>query len=440
MKSLIGQPELMKDMNRARTLEILLQARVISRPQLAKDTGLSRATIAILIDELLALGLVRELGLGDSGGGRPPVMIEFNPDAAFALGARFRDNRWGIVLTNLDARVIRRLDAPLADLSPDAAIAALQTGVAEVTRAVDRARLLPAIGLGTPGLVDMQAGLVKTAVDVDWFDVPIGAMAEAALGMPVYVANRSKVGALAEWWSGREQNLKNLIYISIGTGISAGVVIQGHLYTGANSSAGELGHVTIVPDGPLCGCGNRGCLQALASGPAIADRAREQLRLNPNSLLIELVEGHPERILPETVFAAAEAGDALAQEVVHTTAVYLGIAIANLVNLFNPELIVLGGPVGQRGQILLDTVQAEAQRRAMAYPLSARAYCHKYIRSGCGRDWRGRTGPPAGERTLLCSPRGERPKIGACVLCLMSGIAGGSAPTNADSPHPRAAH
>lgn len=195
------------------------------RPQLAKSTGLSRATIAILIDELLEAGLVRELGLGDSGGGRPPVMIEFKPDAAYALGARLRDNRWGMVLTDLDARVIRRLDLPLADLSPEAAVAALQVGVREITAGIDRTRLLPAIGLGTPGLVDMQAGLVKTAVDVGWLDVPIRQMAEAALDLPVYVANRSKVGALAELWSGREQNLQNLIYVSIGTGIAAGVVI-----------------------------------------------------------------------------------------------------------------------------------------------------------------------------------------------------------------------
>lgn len=371
MKTLIGQPELLKDINRARTLEVLLQTRIISRPQLAKSTGLSRATIAILIDELLAVGLVRELGLGDSGGGRPPVMLEFNPSAAYALGARLRDNRWGIVLTDLDARVVRRLDAPLGDLSPTAAISTLQQGVAELTRDIDHSRLLPAIGLGTPGLVDMNAGLVKTAVDVNWFDVPIGKMAQEALGLSVYVANRSKVGALAELWSGREQNIQNLIYVSIGTGIAAGVVIQGQLYTGANSSAGELGHVTIVPDGPLCGCGNRGCLQALASGPAIANRAREQLRHMPGHILLELVEGHPERIQPETVFAAAEAGDILARQVVHDTAVYLGIAIGNLINLFNPELIVLGGPAGQNGQILLDTVRAEAQRRAMAYPLSA---------------------------------------------------------------------
>ena len=371
MKSLIGQPELMKELNRARALDILLEERVISRPQLAKRTGLSRATIAILIDELLRAGLVRERGLGDSRGGRPPVMIEFNPHAALALGARLRDHRWGIVLTDLDAEVVRHLETPLSDLSPATAVAALQAGVAQITQGIDRSRLLPAIGLGTPGLVDMAAGVVKTAVDVGWVDVPIRAMAEEALGMGVYVANRSKVGALAELWCGREQNVQNLLYIAIGTGIAAGVVIQGQLYMGVNSSAGELGHVTILPDGPLCACGNRGCLQALSSGPAIANRARAQLRRGPDSLLLELTEGHPERIMAETVFAAAEQGDEVAQRVVDETAAYLGIAVANLVNLFNPALIVLGGPVGQNGQVMLEPLRAEVQRRAMAYPLSA---------------------------------------------------------------------
>lgn len=371
LKMPIGQPELLKEINRTRALEILLQERVISRPELAKRTGLSRATIALLVDDLRAAGLVREQGLGDSGGGRPPVILEVNPRAAFAVGARLRDYHWGVVLTDLDGRVMRRADVPLTGLAPEAAVAALAQGVQEVTSGVERSQLLPAIGLGTPGLVDMNHGVVRSAVDVNWFDVPIRDMAQAALGLPVYVANRSRVGALAELWIGRRHAVQNLIYVAIGTGIAAGIVIDGRLYGGANSSAGEVGHITILPDGPLCGCGNRGCLQALASDPAIANRAREQLRFAPDSRILAMVEGHPERITARTVFEAAMQEDGLAVQVVEETARYLGIAVATLVNLFNPELIVLGGPVGQNGQVLLDPLRAEVQRRAMAYPLSA---------------------------------------------------------------------
>lgn len=371
MRSRIGQPELLKEINRARALDILIQTRVLSRPQLAERTGLSRATIAILVDELLQAGLVREHGLGDSGGGRPPLLMEFNPDAAFALGARMRDGAWGIVITNLDAQVIHHLDIAVPDHSPEAAIRTLGDGVQTIMARADAARILPAIGVGTPGLVDVYSGVITSAVDVGWFAVPIREMVEQALGMRTFVANRSKVGALAELWCGVHPGVKDIIYVSIGTGIAAGIVHDGQLYVGVNSSAGELGHVTILPDGPLCPCGNRGCLQQLASGPAIANRARERLRDPGASILRGLVGDHPEWVTPQTVFAAAEQGDPLALEIVTEAARYVGIAVANLVNLFNPQLVVIGGPVGQVGQVLMDPLRDEVRRRAMAYPLSA---------------------------------------------------------------------
>lgn len=344
--------------------------RIISRPKLAQQTGLSRATIAILADELVRTGLAREVGLGDSTGGRPPVLLQFNPDAAFALGARMYDHDWGIVVTNLDAQVVHRLDIHIPNDAPEVAIATLKEGVATITAQVNEGRLLPAIGLGTPGLVDVRSGVVQTAVDVGWFEVPIRQMAEEALGLKAFVANRSKVGALAELWYGAGRGLKDLIYISIGTGIAAGIVHKGELYVGANSSAGELGHVTVLPNGPLCPCGNCGCLQQLAAGPAIANRARERLRTGGTSILHDLSGNHPELITAQTVFQAAEQDDPLAQEIVKEVARYLGIAIANLINLFNPELIILGGPVGRAGHVLLDPLQEEVRRRAMVYPLS----------------------------------------------------------------------
>jgi N-acetylglucosamine repressor len=367
----IGKLELLKEINRSRIVEGLKSARVISRPELAQQTGLSRATIAVLVDELLQTGLAREKGLGDSTGGRPPVLIEFNPDAAFALGARMHDYSWGIVVTNLDAHVVRRLDVPVPPGPPELAVAALKEGVAAIMAQCHGKRVLAAIGLGTPGLVDMRSGVIKSAVDVGWFEVPIRDMVQEALGLEVIVANRSRVGALAEFWYGAGDGIKDLIYISIGTGVAAGIVHKGLLYVGANSSAGELGHVTVLPDGPLCLCGNRGCLQQLVSGPAIANRARERLRARNGSLLNALVGHHPEQLTAQLVFEAAKQGDELACSILNETISYLGIAIANLVNLFNPELIVLGGPVGRDYQFMIDALREQVRRRAMAYPLSA---------------------------------------------------------------------
>lgn len=370
LKQRSGQPELLKEINRKHAFDVLQKDRLLSRPKLAKLIGLSRATVSVLMDELLRTGVAVEEGLGTSTGGRPPVMLKFNPQAAYALGARMRDHTWGIVITDLDARVLHTNNVHIPSDAPQVAVDALCQGVYALMEQVDRSKILPAIGLGTPGLVDIREGTIKTAVDMGWVDVPMGAMVAERLGMEVLVANRSKVGALAEFWHNAERGVRDLIYISLGTGVAAGIVHKGELYVGANSSAGELGHVTILPDGPLCPCGNRGCLQQLVSGPAIANRAREKMRQQRSSLLHGQTGSYPEQVTAEMVFAAAEAGDELALEIVQETAVYLGIAVANLVNLFNPELIVVGGPVGQMSQVLLQPLQEEVRRRAMTYPLS----------------------------------------------------------------------
>jgi glucokinase-like ROK family protein len=366
----IGQPELLKEINRSRAFEILKSIRILSRPELAQQTGLSRATIALLMEDLLRVGVAHHVGLGDSTGGRPPALLEFNPEAAYAVGAAMRDHEWRIVTTNLDAKVIERLDIPLRSFAPEDAVAALQEGITLLLDKVDRSKVLPALGLGTPGLVDMPSGVIKTAVDVGWFEVPIRELVERALGIPTMVANRSKVGALAEYWFGAKDGLHDLIYISIGTGVSAGIVHAGELYMGFNSSAGELGHVTILPDGPLCRCGNRGCLQQLVSEPAIADRARVRLRENGDTALASMAGNHPERVTAKMVFTAASQGDYLGLEVVRETARYLGIAIATLVNLFNPQRIILGGPVGQMSGVMLPMLLEEVRKRALSYPLS----------------------------------------------------------------------
>lgn len=382
MKQPAGKPELLKEINRSLVFDILKSARSISRPELAQKTGLSRATIAILIDELLETGLVQELGLGNSSGGRPPVILKFNPDAAYALGACMHEYDWTLVITDLDARVRHKLKVHMRNSTPIAAIETLREGIERIVVQVDEEKLLPAIGLGTAGLVDINSGIIKLAADIGWVDVPFRDMVMESLGWKAYIANRSKVGALAEFWYGNKKGVKDLIYVSIGTGVAAGIIHQGKLYIGTNSSAGELGHLTVLPDGPICPCGNRGCLQQLVSEDAIAYRARERLRRDESSLLHGIAGNHPELITAQEVFQAAEKGDILSLDTLEEVASYLGIALAGLINLFNPELILLGGPVGEASQILVDMIKEKVRHRAMAYPLSA----VQILRSSLGSD------------------------------------------------------
>jgi predicted NBD/HSP70 family sugar kinase len=363
----IGQPELLKQINRSRLFDVLKSARTVSRAELARQTGLSRTTVGTLVDELLRVGLVRELGPGDSTGGRPPSLLAYNPQAALALGAVIDPHACTLVATDLDAQVLLRAERPLTGTSPEAAAAALGEGVAALRAQAGSARILPAIGLGAGGPVDVTAGTVAAA-DVGW-EVPMRHLGEEATGLSTLVASRSQVEALAELWRGAGTDVQDLIYLSIGTGIAAGIVHERRLYVGANSSAGGIGHVTILPDGPRCACGNRGCLQQLASGPAMVSRA--WLQGPKSSRLLALAGDQPEHMTPEMILQAAEEGDPPAQRIVEEEARYLGIALANLINLFNPEMIVLGGPVGRAGRPLLKPLRAEVRQRAMSHPQAA---------------------------------------------------------------------
>ncbi|MFW6138610.1 MAG: ROK family protein [Spirochaetota bacterium] len=370
MKKTIGQPELLKEINRTRVFNILSSERTVSRAQLAKKTGLSRATISILVEKLLQIGLVEEVGYGNSSGGRPPVLLKYNPNAAFAIGAYMYDYEWSLVITNLDAEIMHQETIHIPSNDYQVALATLKNGVEHITRNLPPDRLLPAIGIGTPGLVDSKTGIIKSAVDLGWFEVPIKDLVKKALGLEAFVVNRSKIGALAEFWHGAGEGIRELIYISIGTGVAAGIIHDGKLYFGANSSTGELGHVTILPEGPACPCGNRGCLQQLISEKALEIRARELLREDRSSSLHTKAGNHPEMLNARDILEAADQGDPLAGQIVDEASEYLGIAVGNLINLFNPELVVLGGPVGCLSKLLTEKLQQKARKRAMTYPLS----------------------------------------------------------------------
>jgi predicted NBD/HSP70 family sugar kinase len=330
--------------------------------------GLSRTAVGSLVDELLDSRLVHLAGQDEGSVGRPAALIEFDPRSVLALGADLVDNAWQIVAIDLDAQVTDVCSETCLGSSPEAAVEALKAGVSKLKGRAGAARVLPAIGLGTPGRVDVRSGIIRSATEYDWTDVPIRDMVADTLGMETLIANRGKVGALAELWHTRGED-KDIIFIFIGRQVDAGIAHDGELYLGSSSCAGDLGHVTVLPDGPLCQCGNRGCLQELVSGPAIERLARARLRDGASSLSGPSLEAALEDLSVETIFEAAEAGDPLAREVVDEVAGYLGIAIANLVNLFNPELITLGGPIGENGQVLIEPLKREVSRRAMPYSL-----------------------------------------------------------------------
>ncbi len=212
-----------------------------------------------------------------------------------------------------------------------------------------------ALGLGAPGEVDFQAGMVCHAPNLGWVDIPLQGLLEERLGLSVKIDNDANVAAWGEYTLGAGRGMENLLYLSVGTGIGGGIIINGSLYRGASGGAGEFGHLILKEDGPRCGCGNRGCLEAMVAGPALVKGAR-LVALEEETLMEELA-GSVEKIEGEVVTQAARKGDRRAQELFSELGYRLGTALISLTNIFNPEGVVIGGGVSEAGEYLLSPVR-----------------------------------------------------------------------------------
>lgn len=226
-----------------------------------------------------------------------------------------------------------------------------------------------AVGVSFGGPVRSSAGVVILSHHVPgWENFPLASWLSEHFGVPAVVENDANAGALGEWRYGAGQGTKNLFYVTVSTGIGGGIVIDGKIYRGADDLAGEIGHMTLDPNGPLCTCGKRGCLEALASGPAIARKAQEMLSVLPEEGLIlrELVKGDIQKISAQDVSKAAQLGDQFAARILQMAGVALGLGLAQVISLLNPERIILGGGVVKAGNFLLDPVRETAQKYAIA--------------------------------------------------------------------------
>ena len=220
------------------------------------------------------------------------------------------------------------------------------------------------VGIGSPGPLDRAKGLVIVTPNLGWRDFPLRDRVGAQVNLPATLDNDANCATYGEWWQGAARGGRDVIGVTIGTGIGGGLILGGKLFHGASDVAGEIGHTTIDSTGRRCKCGNYGCLEAYASGPAIAERAREALAGDEASVLTERVNGDLGKLTARLVYDAAKDGDFLARLVVRDTARFLGTGLANLLNIFNPDTIVLAGGVTAAGEALFQPLQAELRRRA----------------------------------------------------------------------------
>ncbi len=353
-------------------LLMLLQHEHISRVRLAQLTGLSTTTITNLITELLEQGIVVEEGTKAikqrKGAGRPRMALRLVPEARYAVGIHIGVGSVRAAVTDLRANIVTSLS--LTHSLNQSAETVLGETAQLAQQVIAQSKIDPkyiiGVGVGASGLVVPDTGVNLIAPNLGWHNVSVRDQLAQHLDLPVCVDNNVRAMTLGEALFGPAQNVRILAFVYGRIGVGAGFVVDGQLYWGGEAGAGEIGHTTMLPNGgALCRCGNTGCLETLISEPAIMELARDLAQLNEQGLLATHLQQAQSPSI-ENVFAAARAGDVPTQNMLADIARYMGIALANLVNVLNPELILLGGIFAQGQDLLLPTVEATVRQRAFA--------------------------------------------------------------------------
>lgn len=324
------------------------------RAKLAQETSLSTTTITNLIDELMALGVVRQGGLMEENGerrvGRPRSSLCLIPDARYAVGVHLSVGRYRIGIANLTGEIVHQNDGAYdTTCDVEAILGEVLVAVEETiaTSGVERDRII-GVGIGVAGLVDSQAGVIDFAPNLGWYDISIGDFFAEGLGLPVIVDNNVKAMALGEAFFGVGRGLHSLVVIYSRIGLGAGIVVNNRILRGSTISAGEIGHtIMLADDGKQCRCGNFGCLETLVSERALVERAEALSQEHPDSLLAQRLRGESDRTKVNCILDAAREGDPCADQAISEVSRYLGYALSNLINLLNPQMILLGGMFAQ---------------------------------------------------------------------------------------------
>ncbi len=359
-----GSLESLRERNRRQLLDALRRRGSASRADLARLTGLSRSTVSTLVSDLQSQGLVVEhdgRAGSDSVGaegrapqqGRPPTLLTLDRSAGLVLGIDFGHEQVQVAIADLSRTILAERCEPLdvdnsAARSIDVAVALADDVIAAADVGSDR---LLGVGVGLSGPIDVAAGTVHTGkILPGWAGVRPAEELAARLGLHVHLDNDANLGALAEVTLGAGVGARDAIYLMVSGGVGAGLILGGELYRGTGGTAGELGHVLVDESGPICRCGNRGCLEMMAGGRAITALLRSS---------------HGDDITLDEVMALAADGDSGARRAIADAGRVLGRSIAALVNAFNPELVIVGGAVSAAGDVLLDPLQEAVHRYAI---------------------------------------------------------------------------
>lgn len=354
----------MREVNRSIVLDIIRRGGRVSRTDLARRSALTKPTVSAIVEDLLARGIVQEVGFGKTvaSGGRRARLLEFNDASAAYLGISFGVTTITVGLADArgEIRVRREVPAVLGD--PQAAVRAAVALAQQVCEEAGFPRdRLQGVGVAVPGLVDAATGRVAMASNLGWNDAPLRDLLAAELGVPVVVSNVTNACALAEARVGAAKGVRSFVWAQVGAGVGAGIVIDGQVFSGSQGFSGEIGHCAVVDNGPTCVCGMRGCLEALVSDRAIVAAAEAALAASAEPSSLRDVAA----LDVATVVRAARSQDALAARVIAETGKHLGVGISYLVNILDPQMIVLGGQILEAGEPLLEGTRASMAHHSL---------------------------------------------------------------------------
>ncbi|MFN8435736.1 MAG: ROK family transcriptional regulator [Anaerolineales bacterium] len=359
----------LRETNLSLVVRLIHNQSPLSRAQLAGITGLNKSTVSSLVDELIERGLVYETGSNTGGTGRPATLLEINPNAGHVIGVELGVDFVSVAVTDILGNIVwrRREDANPSDDQKKMINQTLQ--IVKDAMAIGKRKNYNFLGLGlsTPGTVDIQKGVLIFAPNLHWHNVPFVQIFSEQTKLRVFVENDANAAAIGEHLFGTARHTNDFLFVFAGVGIGGGLFLDGKLYRGKNGYAGEIGHSPIMaePSQNVCHCGNRGCWETYANQYSIIQRVQARLEVKRSSIIPKLMAEQNAPLGIPLIKQAADAGDREAIDSFYEAGHAMGQGLAGLINIFNPEKIVIGGPLSIAGEYMLPAIKQTVSQHAM---------------------------------------------------------------------------
>ncbi|WP_367924622.1 ROK family protein [uncultured Ruthenibacterium sp.] len=359
----IGDKKLIKRINESSILRVIQERGAVSRAEIAKILGLTPATVTNNIHTLMAQGLVCEAGAGDSCGGRKPILLQLNENGVFFIGVDIHRDEVRAAVVNLAGKIV------VCDERTFCQDEAFETRVLECICAVRKAfgcdEKLYGIGIGAPGIVDLNSDVSVYLPSIARRNVPLRSYIQENQNLPVYIDNDANAMALGESYFGQAKGVMDYVFLSVGRGIGAGIVLGGKIYRGSRFAAGEIGHIRVQENGRRCVCGKYGCLDTVAAEYNVLRDVSQAIQAGVPSILCEMLDGQLDRLDFASLVAAARAQDKCVLDILRQVGQNLGIAVSYIVNLLNPQMVVLGGNMSVLGEYIRESMVQSATALSM---------------------------------------------------------------------------